>query len=391
MNQKSSTRHPRAKNSRRPKAVREPSARRSGHTGVAAEAILIGESAAIRRLRAVIDQIAPAQIPVLIEGPSGSGKELVAALLHRLSGRSGALVAFNVCAIADTMFEDALFGHVRGAYTGAGTDIPGFLREAHGGTLFLDEIGGLPAALQPKLLRAIETGVFRPVGSSRDAKSDFRLVAATNEPAAQLVEAGRFRSDLAHRMSGIVLTLPRLDERRQDIPLLVHHFAQGRPVDGAALPALQTRSWPGNVRELRQVVETAFVLGHGALTRRSIDMALEFRPAPSAPQTLHQHQSRSTNYEVMERTRLISALDEAAWDTTAVATAYGVHRSTLYRRLKRFNITLPLSLRPRPRMSVLEVAAPSDNDVDTAGRSIVALPSGPLRLSDGSDDHPTLV
>jgi DNA-binding NtrC family response regulator len=308
----------------------------------------------MRRLRATIERIAPAQIPVLVEGPSGSGKELVAALLHRLSGRPGALVSFNVCAVADTMFEDALFGHVRGAYTGAGSDMPGFLREAHAGTLFLDEVGGLPGVLQPKLLRAIETGVFRPVGSSRDAKSDFRLVTATNEPVAQLVDAARFRSDLAHRMTGIVLSLPPLDERRDDVPLLIQHFAHGRRVDAAASRLLETRSWPGNVRELRQVVEAAFVFGRGTIDRRAVEMALEHRPSPTPVQKAP---GSSSDYLAMERTRLISALDQAAWDTTVVATAFGVHRSTLYRRLKRLNIALPPSMRPPPRNTAVEPTA----------------------------------
>ena len=179
---------------RRHNSVCEPDiAAPAGRESRAGAEVLVGESGVIRRLRATIERIAPARISVLVEGPTGSGKELVAALLHRISGRSGALVAFNVCAIADTMFEDALFGHVRGAYTGAGTDNLGFLREAHAGTLFMDEISGLPNALQPKLLRALETGVFRPIGSSRDTKSDFRLVAASNEPVGHLVDVGRFR------------------------------------------------------------------------------------------------------------------------------------------------------------------------------------------------------
>jgi DNA-binding NtrC family response regulator len=307
--------------------------------------VLVGESGAIRRLRATVERVAPAQISVLIEGPTGSGKELVAALLHRLSGRIGPLVAFNVCAIADTMFEDALFGHVRGAYTGAGTDIPGFLREAHGGTLFLDEIGGLPGLLQPKLLRALETGVFRPIGSSRDAKSDFRLVSAANEPIGHLIDAGRFRPDLAHRMSGIVLSVPPLDERRDDIPHLVHHFAQARAVDPGALRILQGRSWQGNVRELRQVVEAAFVLGRGTLDRRAVESALELRspvPTPSKPRV-----ADSTDYFSLERSRLVSALDQSSWDTDAVARTLGVHRSTVYRRLKRLNVVLPPSMRRR--------------------------------------------
>src|SRR4051812_29569272 len=154
--------------------------------------MLVGRSMAMRRLRATIERVATARIPVLIEGATGTGKELVASLLHQLSGRRGAYVAFNVCAIADSMFEDALFGHVRGAYTGASADAPGFLREAHAGTVFLDEIGGLPVALQAKLLRTIETGVLRPIGGSRDVASDFRVVAATNEGVGRLVAEDRF-------------------------------------------------------------------------------------------------------------------------------------------------------------------------------------------------------
>jgi DNA-binding NtrC family response regulator len=306
--------------------------------------ILIGESSGIRRLRATIERIAAATIPVLVEGPTGAGKELVAALLHRLSGRSGALVAFNVCAIAETMFEDALFGHVRGAYTGAGTDTPGFLREAHGGTLFLDEIGGLPPSLQPKLLRALETGVFRSIGSSRDTKSEFRLVAATNEPLGALVDENRFRSDLAHRLSGVVLTLPPLEERREDVPHLVVHFANGRPVDSAALRLLERRPWPGNVRELKQVVDSAFVFGRGTLDVRAIEMSLEHRPVATSPQ---RPKAEANDYVMIERARLIATLEKASWDTVAVSRALGVHRSTLYRRLRRLAITLPPVMRNR--------------------------------------------
>jgi DNA-binding NtrC family response regulator len=145
------------------------------------DSVLIGDSAPMERLRMLVAAVAPTRIPVLIEGATGTGKELVAALLHRESRRDGAFVAFNVCALSETMFEDALFGHARGAFTGAAGETLGFLREANGGTAFLDEISGLPFVLQAKLLRAIETGVVRPVGSARDAHSDFRVIAATNE------------------------------------------------------------------------------------------------------------------------------------------------------------------------------------------------------------------
>src|SRR3954470_19051267 len=187
---------------------------------------IVGDSSAIQQLRALIATVAPTRLPVLVEGPTGSGKELVAAALHQASGRRGRLVAFNVCAIGDALFEDALFGHVRGAFTGAANDSAGFLREADAGTVFLDEISGLPWALQAKLLRAVETGEFRPVGAARDARSDFRVVAATNEHLDDLVECGRFRADLKHRIGGVVISVPTLAERVDDIPDLTRYFAR---------------------------------------------------------------------------------------------------------------------------------------------------------------------
>jgi two-component system NtrC family response regulator len=315
----------------------------------AAEALLLGDSPAIRRLRRIIERVAPSRLSVLIEGPTGSGKELVAAQLHQLSGRRGALVAFNVCAIGETMFEDALFGHVRGAYTGAGSDAPGFLREAHGGTAFLDEIGGLPAMLQPKLLRALETGVFRPIGGARDTTSDFRLVTATNDGIESLVAAGRFRADLAHRLSGFVVAVPPLSERMEDLPLLARHFARGRSIDSDALRLLGGRPWPGNVRELKQVVEAALVFARGSIDASAIEQALANRlrtTFPSAARVVSDGSTGVRAYDAAdalaaERARVIDLLEGAAWDTERVATHLGVHRSTLYRRLKRLGVALP--------------------------------------------------
>jgi two-component system NtrC family response regulator len=315
----------------------------------ATEALLIGDSPPIRRLRRVIERVAPSRLSVLIEGPTGSGKELVAALLHQLSGRRGALVAFNVCAIGETMFEDALFGHVRGAYTGAGSDAPGFLREAHGGTVFLDEIGGLPPTLQPKLLRALETGVFRPIGSARDTTSDFRLVAATNDGIEALVADGRFRADLAHRLSGFVLVVPSLSERMDDVPILAAHFAGGRSIEADALRLLRERSWPGNVRELKQVIEASLVFARGAIDAAAMEQALSNRLRtvfPSAERLVSDASAAPRSYGAdaamaAERARVIDLLNDAAWDTEQVAHRLGVHRSTLYRRLKRLGVALP--------------------------------------------------
>jgi DNA-binding NtrC family response regulator len=310
----------------------------------AAESILVGRSKVIRRLRQTIATVAPARVPVLIEGATGTGKELVASLLHQLSRRRGAFVAFNVCAVAETMFEDALFGHMRGAFTGAAGDMPGFLREAHGGTIFLDEISGLPLPLQAKLLRAVETGVFRPVGGARDTVSDFRLVAATNEQLEALVAGGRFRADLAHRLSGIVIALPTLAERLEDLPVLVEHFARGTPVTADACRALQERAWPGNVRELKQIVDAALVFATGALDAEAIAAALAHRPR--AVRATAAIEAPTDEHLSAERRRLLQLLDRAAWDTERAAEGMGVHRSTLYRRLKRLGIPLPVVRRP---------------------------------------------
>jgi DNA-binding NtrC family response regulator len=287
----------------------------------------------MRRLRDLIATIAPSRIPVLIEGPTGSGKELVAALLHNLSGRDGAFVAFNVCALGESMFEDALFGHVRGAYTGAICESLGYLREANGGTVFFDEISGLPLPLQAKLLRAVESGVFRPIGSGRDARSDFRLVAATNENVAELVNAGRFRGDLAFRMSGIVLSVPSLSDRRDDIPALAAHFARRtRPkaeLTRRAERLLQEREWPGNVRELRQVIDAAMIFARDVLDEDAVERALANRAS------VGRTACDSASGEREEFTALLAA---ARWDTARLAEQLGVHRATVYRRAKRFGI-----------------------------------------------------
>jgi len=298
--------------------------------------LLIGESIAMQRLRSLIAAVAPTRLSVLIEGETGSGKELVAALLHELSGRDGAFVAFNVCALGETMFEDALFGHAKGAYTGAMSETLGFLREANGGTVFLDEISGLPMLLQAKLLRAIETGVVRPIGSSRDAPSNFRTIAATNERLEDVVARGQFRPDLAHRLRGMVLRVPSLAERVGDIPMLVEHFVriarprQETPISPRALARLQERPWPGNVRELKQVVEAALVFGGDVLDVDALDAVLAQRAGEVA----------RWSADMAERQRLLKLLMGSDWDTERAAADLGVHRTTVYRRMRRLGIPL---------------------------------------------------
>jgi len=301
------------------------------------ESALVGHSAVMLELRAMIERAAAADLPVVVEGPTGSGKELVAQALHTLSGRRGNLVPVNVCAVSESMFEDALFGHARGAFTGAVNERAGFLREADGGTIFLDEIGGLPLALQAKLLRALETGRFRPVGGAHDVETRARVVAATNEPIAELVRAQRFRADLAHRLMAAVIRVPCLDERRADIPALVRHFldAAGREdrlVAASAIEVLCERDWPGNVRELKQVVLWAATLCDGTISDRAVNLAMMYRA--TSPMT-------RTDGDHAERRELRRVLECHDWDGDAVAGNLGIHRATVYRRMKRLDICAP--------------------------------------------------
>ena len=305
--------------------------------GVLSCQAIIGESDAIMRLRAVIEAVAPTRLSVLIQGPTGSGKELVAAALHARSGRRGPFVPFNVCAISDSMFEDALFGHVRGAFTGAVSDVPGFLREADAGTVFLDEVSGLGPTMQAKLLRAIETGVFRPVGAKRDAQSDFRLLAATNERLDFLVGEGRFRADFAHRIGAVILHVPALVDRLDDIPLLVEHFLSSIGsghvrLDDEAVRVLCSHDWPGNVRELKHVVEWSAAFTSGRLSAEAVRSALSQQGASSR---------HCFEFEALERQTLREALEQHEWNADLAAAKLGVHRATLYRRMKRFGITGP--------------------------------------------------
>jgi DNA-binding NtrC family response regulator len=299
---------------------------------------LVGDSLPMRRLRALIETVAPTRLAVLIEGATGTGKELIAALLHRQSGRTGSLVAFNVCALGESMFEDSLFGHAKGAYTGAFNESLGFLREANGGTAFFDEISGLPMPLQAKLLRAVEPGVFRPIGAARDARSDFRVIAATNERLGLLVAQGRFRSDLRHRLSGVVISVPSLADRVDDIPALVRHFvcrATGAdlPIEPETMRMLIETPWPGNVRELKQVIDTAVAFSGATLGAAALRVALAHRASDGSETVVPKDPSN--------RRELVALLQTVGWDVTQAASRLGVHRATFYRWMKRDGIDAP--------------------------------------------------
>lgn len=326
--------------------------------------LIVGESDSIRQLRDLIVKLAPAALPILIEGPTGSGKELVAEALHRLSGRSGAYVPFNVCAIPEGMVEDALFGHVRGAYTGAASSRTGYLAEANNGTAFFDEIGGLPLFVQAKLLRALETRHFRRVGDDRDMFSDFRAVAASNESVEERVMTGSFRADLFYRLSGFRLSVPALLDRLSDIPLLVRNLLERRlafegTVTSCAIRTLQAHTWPGNVRELLRVLEASLILSTGGrITRREIVPSIQ-RPS-----------TKSGSLDQFERKRLIELLEQAGDDVAILADQTGVHPATVYRWLNKFGIKIPRRFGRRRPLSGPDVPISLwSSDDDEAGHA----------------------
>jgi DNA-binding NtrC family response regulator len=297
---------------------------------------LLGDSASMRAVREITAAVSPTMLPVLVLGPTGVGKELVARAVHALSRRHGQLVCFNAAAISDSMFEATLFGHVRGAFTGAVTDHPGYLTEADRGTLFLDEVASMGSSVQAKLLRAIETGEYRAVGGRTNSRSQFRVVSAANEDMAARARARRFRDDLLHRLAGVVIEVPSLAERRDDIPLLARHFlaADGNghlALDDDAAELLRARHWPGNVRELRHLVALVAALSSTRVTAALVRRACGLRLQPDL----------ALVSEAPERRELTDALERHRWDTERAADELGIHRTTLYRRMKRYRLAPP--------------------------------------------------
>ena len=232
---------------------------------------MIGESAAMENLRELIEKVAPSEARVLITGPNGSGKELVAHQMHEQSARSkNAMVEVNCAAIPAELIESELFGHKKGAFTGAQKDRKGKFELAHGGTLFLDEIGDMSLSAQAKVLRALQEHQITPVGGDRSVKVNVRVLAATNKDLKKEIEAGKFREDLYHRLSVILIEVPGLNDRSTDIPLLAHHFlhqiaddygVHAKSISSTAISALQGYDWTGNIREFRNVIERLHILG----------------------------------------------------------------------------------------------------------------------------------
>ncbi len=300
---------------------------------------IVGQSAALRRVLDVAAQAAPSSATVLILGESGTGKELIARSIHEKSGRAGPFVATNCAAIPESILEAELFGHERGAFTGAVGRREGRFARAKGGTLFLDEIGELSPAVQVKILRVLQEGEYEPIGG-HTLKSDARIIAATNRDLRAEVEAGRFREDLYYRLNVISVTAPPLRARREDVPLLVDHFVglyckknarQRLTIPGEVLARLVDYSWPGNVRELENVIERAAVLCRGeSMTLDDLPEAIAQASAP-APSALTF--SIGTPLEEIELRMIKETLKHAHGDKPLAAQLLGISTRTIYRKL----------------------------------------------------------
>ena len=304
---------------------------------------LLGESPAWREVCRALPRVAESDLPVLVLGETGSGKELVARAVHALSGRRGrTFVAHNCGATPDTLIESELFGHARGAFTGAVADRAGLFEAADQGTLFLDEIGDASALLQMKLLRALQEGEARRVGDTRVRRLDVRVVSATHRGLEEAVAAGGFRADLYYRLNAVRLRLPPLRERGHDVMLLARHFiARAAAACGAEPPAvapsLATRllayPWPGNVRELANGCAYAVrVAGARGTVEPSHWPDQEWRPAAARPDGLH------AETRALEERRLREALERTRWNKSRAARALGLSRQGLLKKLRRYGM-----------------------------------------------------
>ncbi|HXH05609.1 MAG TPA: sigma-54 dependent transcriptional regulator [Vicinamibacterales bacterium] len=312
---------------------------------------MIGRSPAMQDVFDLVRRLAPHARIALVTGETGTGKELVARALHRLGPRRDRrFVTVNCSAVVETLFESELFGHVRGAFTGAVDAKAGLFEAADGGTLFLDEVGELPLAVQAKLLRVLETGEVLRVGSLEPRRVDVRVVAATNRDLDREVAAGRFRSDLLYRLNVAEIRLPPLRERRGDIPYLtaafLREFAERfrKPLAGLTPEAerlLQAHEWPGNVRELRNVLERAAMLARGPIiTDRELAGPLRGQPPAAGPEPAPAGR-RTDVLSHVEREHLLRALEQAGGNKASAARQLGLSRRALYRRLARHGLARP--------------------------------------------------
>jgi DNA-binding NtrC family response regulator len=318
---------------------------------------IVGKSVGIKRVLALVHKAAPTHSPVLIHGESGTGKELVARALHAHSPRARAPLTIVDCgALQDTLLESELFGHERGAFTGAHGLKHGLFETANQGTLFLDEIGEMSPATQVKVLRALQSGEFRRIGSNRHIKADIRIIAATNKDLREEVKRGRFREDLYYRIAVIEIHMPPLRERTEDIPLLVEHFVRANAYGGRerlqiteeAMQCLVRYPWPGNIRELRNMIERLSVLADSqvltpealppAIAKASTEPAVaSSAPPPSVPRP---NGEPDLTLDEVERHHILRTLERHRWNKKRVAGILGIDTKTLYNKLRRYGVPI---------------------------------------------------
>jgi DNA-binding NtrC family response regulator len=319
----------------------------NGDTGTHKFEEIVGTSAALAAALKQVEVVAPTESTVLILGETGTGKELIARAIHTASSRSGRpFVKLNCAAIPTGLLESELFGHEKGAFTGAIAQRIGRFELADGGTIFLDEVGDIPLELQTKLLRVLQEREFERLGSTRTLRTDARLIAATNRDLREMVEQRKFREDLFYRLNVFPINVPALRERSEDVPLLVNHFVKrfGRrmnrtieTIPAETVAALTRYPWPGNIRELQNVIERAVILSHGPVLQISLqdlDNSIALRRDNGKDQTL----------EAAERAHILAILKETRWvlgGALGAAVRLGINRSTLQFRLKKLGIVRP--------------------------------------------------
>jgi DNA-binding NtrC family response regulator len=316
---------------------------------------LIGESPAMHRILDTIRQVAPTRATVLVLGESGTGKELIARAIHNLSNRNKTrFIAFNCSAFSPQLVESELFGHEKGAFTGASERRIGRIEQAAGGTLFLDEIGEIDGNVQVKLLRALDPGVFERVGGNQTIKTDIRLIAATNRDLARLVSEKKFREDLYYRLNVVQIRVPPLKERKEDIPLLANAFLKEisqrdnktfRPLSPEAMEALLRYDWPGNIRELKGAIDSGVTLAIGPQVTLQ-DLPLTISEARFSGSAGIDENAGQMNIHNNEMRLILRALEETRGNRTEAAKKLGISRRTLHRRLKELNLTTSEDERP---------------------------------------------
>jgi DNA-binding NtrC family response regulator len=309
---------------------------------------LIGRSAAIQRVKQLITKVAPTDSTVLIRGDTGTGKELVARALHyNSSRRAKALVTVNCAALQENLLESELFGHEKGSFTGATQAKPGLIEVAQGGTLFIDEVSEMSPPMQAKLLRVLENGHYRRVGSTQESHADLRVIAATNKPLEEEQKSGRFREDLFYRLNVVTIPLSPLRDRREDIPILVDHFLTTRQlgkvkykVESNALDAMVRYNWPGNIRELVNVLERAQILAEeNVITVDDLPENMILAPVASGGASQTEDLSEAPdNLEAMERRHVQGVLQRTHFNKVVAAKALGISRRSLYRLIEKYQL-----------------------------------------------------